>query len=919
MARAELLRSSAKIGWARRLDRGDWPRAEEAAIAAATRTSVRVPISVRRKATKLAELVAAEAKAAKDNEALINELATARAAQDEQDDLSSQYRRAFEEYGLPVTAMNFAATVEMLTTRLQGQPELVHVRLASYLDEWAFQLWTRKESPRQTKSEGENDPGLSARLTALARAIDPDSWRSAVRDSLSPPNLLEMQRTLIRLSEAPETALQPAPSMTLLAGALVAAREPSAAVSLLESARFRHHDDPWVHQYLGLALRAVRPPRTDDALRAFSAATALRPEIGYELAIALKETGRTSEAITVLADVAKRRPSAWYFIRLGEMETALGRRADSDASYARAKAISLGRLASRPDDALEHFYLGHALKHSGDFFGAITAFREAIRLRPDYPQAYCGLGLALRSSGHLQDAIAACREAIRLRPDLVDARNSLGIALFDANDLAGAIREHRETIRLKPDYASAYFNLGLDLTESKDIQGAMAAYREAVRLEPDYALAYTAMGLALRKSEDLTGSIAAYREAIRLKPDYAVAHSNLAVAYRASGKLSDAIAESREAIRLDPKLAVAHRNLGAALQASGDLAGAGDTFREATRLLPKDAEAQYNLGVVLYNSRKWPDAIAAYRKAIDLNPGYAPGYNGLGFALAASNDPTGAGTAFRELTRLKPQDAEAYNNLGVALEASGDLPGAIAAFRHAIRLGLERAHLHCILGHSLLRLGLSQEALTELECGHALGSRQPGWKIPSAAWLEQTRSRLAELESKLPMVLAGTSRPKNAAERAELAAIASTKMLHAAAALLYTEAFAEQPALAGSTITGRRYNAALSAAMASLQIANDDPPSENASRASLRKRALEWLEADLASWAQTWDDGSTELREAIAPTLRQWKAEARLAGVRDEVQLADLPEKERDAWRKFWSDVDTLLIKLPIRANPIAK
>ena len=63
--------------------------------------------------------------------------------------------------------------------------------------------------------------------------------------------------------------------------------------------------------------------------------------------------------------------------------------------------------------------------------------------------------------------------------------------------------------------------------------------------------------------------------------------------------------------------------------------------------------------------------------------------------------------------------------------------------------------------------------------------------------------------------------------------------------------------------------------MASVGRGKDDPPPDNATRAELRKKALEWLEADLASWAETCNDGSTELREAIAPTLRQWKAEAR--------------------------------------------
>jgi len=47
----------------------------------------------------------------------------------------------------------------------------------------------------------------------------------------------------------------------------------------------------------------------------------------------------------------------------------------------------------------------------------------------------------------------------------------------------------------------------------------------------------------------------------------------------------------------------------------------------------------------------------------------------------------------------------------------------------------------------------------------------------------------------------------------------------------------------------------------------------------------------------------------IAPTLQHWKADTDLAGIRDEKELAKLPEEERAAFKKLWIGVDQLLTK----------
>jgi hypothetical protein len=45
----------------------------------------------------------------------------------------------------------------------------------------------------------------------------------------------------------------------------------------------------------------------------------------------------------------------------------------------------------------------------------------------------------------------------------------------------------------------------------------------------------------------------------------------------------------------------------------------------------------------------------------------------------------------------------------------------------------------------------------------------------------------------------------------------------------------------------------------------------------------------------------------VQKTLRHWKADRDLVGIRDAEALAQLPPAEREACRKLWADVDALL------------
>jgi serine/threonine protein kinase/Flp pilus assembly protein TadD len=504
---------------------------------------------------------------------------------------------------------------------------------------------------------------------------------------------------------------------------------------------------------------------------------------------------------------------------------------------------------------------------------AIRFFSIAVALRPQSPGARNNLGNALGDKGQLDAAIAEYREALRLKPDLAVAHNNLGKALGDKGQLDAAIAEYREALRLKPDLAEAHNNLGVALRDKGELDAAIAEYHEAIRLKPDYAMAHYNLGNSLSDKGQLDAAIAEYHEAIRLKPDFAQAHNNLGNRLSDKGQLGAAIGEYREALRLKPDYAMAHYNLGNSLSDKGQLDAAIAEYHEAIRLKPDFAQAHGNLGNALYNKGQLDDAIAEYREAMRLEKlrsspdGVAQILCNLGQALAHKGLLDEAIAQYREAIRHKPDLAEAHCKLGAALcDLKHDYDGAIDEFRTAIRLKPDDA----IAGKNL-----------------------------------RQAERLLELDRKLPAILSGKQQPADVAQRIALAELCQRpwKRRYLAALRFYEAAFAVEPKLTGDQPSEARYNAACAAALAGCGEGEDAKSLDDKERARLRRRALDWLRADLAAWQKLLDKEPDKTRAAAAQQLAHWLEDKDFAGVRRPEALAKLPEAERRDWQRLWDEV----------------
>jgi tetratricopeptide (TPR) repeat protein len=256
-----------------------------------------------------------------------------------------------------------------------------------------------------------------------------------------------------------------------------------------------------------------------------------------------------------------------------------------------------------------------------------------------------------------------------------------------------------------------------------------------------------------------------------------------------------------------------------------------------------------------------------------------------------------------------PEAYVAHNNLGNALKMKGLLDEAIAEYRHALRLRAEYAEAHCDLGLALEQQGELQQALQELRRGHELGSKDPRWRYPSAAWVRQCE-RYIELDSQLPAYLAGTSTPAGPGERIELAKWCLRTRRPRAAVRFYEEAFAGQPKLADDLAAGHRYDAACAAALATAGQGRDAGKLESTERARLRRQACDWLRADLAHRIKQTENGSPQACADLRSTLVWWQKDSDLARLRGEEALAQLPAEEQAGWRRLWADVEQALAKV---------
>ena len=238
-------------------------------------------------------------------------------------------------------------------------------------------------------------------------------------------------------------------------------------------------------------------------------------------------------------------------------------------------------------------------------------------------------------------------------------------------------------------------------------------------------------------------------------------------------------------------------------------------------------------------------------------------------------------------------------DLAVLDQWRGDNEAAIAGSRRALELHPGAWDAHRNIGLALLSLGRPAEARAEFEAARALRPDHPDLPL---------EFRMVALAPRLPDVLRGEDRPRDADEGVAFATLCCRSGRFAAAARLYLEALERWPALRDDWTFRHAEQAARFAIMSATTRRRGEPAPTEPERADLLRRALDLLRSERAAWAARLgrEPGAAP---KLVDAMRFWRSDYAFAPVREPDALAKLPEAERKDWQALWADVDALLKK----------
>lgn len=227
---------------------------------------------------------------------------------------------------------------------------------------------------------------------------------------------------------------------------------------------------------------------------------------------------------------------------------------------------------------------GVSLFRSGDYEGAVEAFRRAVELDPDNEQAYVSLGSAYLRINRAAEAARAFRRAIDLDPN--DATAHLGLAQSHklSGDPDSALAELQQTLELDPENADATYTLALVHMDLGNLDEEVRALERTVSLDPLRSPAQSRLADIYLSRGMYPEAIAALKAALTGRTPVEYVHTRLAEAYYSMGDLDAAEEEIRKEIALSPRSPSAHAVRAQLLTEMGRRDDARDEYAKAIAL-----------------------------------------------------------------------------------------------------------------------------------------------------------------------------------------------------------------------------------------------------------------------------------------------------------------------------------------------
>lgn len=183
---------------------------------------------------------------------------------------------------------------------------------------------------------------------------------------------------------------------------------------------------------------------------------------------------------------------------------------------------------------------------------AAEQLRQVLATDPDDARAHAWLGLCLAHAEKYEEAERETTQAVHLGPDLSFAHYAVASVLEDRGEYARALGAIEEAIRLDPEDSDYHAVRSQLLYQRRDWPGALAAADQALAFDPAHVAANNLRAMALTQLGRRDEAGATLDANLHRDPENPWSHANKGWTLLHAGKHAEAQQHFRESLRLDP-------------------------------------------------------------------------------------------------------------------------------------------------------------------------------------------------------------------------------------------------------------------------------------------------------------------------------------------------------------------------------
>jgi tetratricopeptide (TPR) repeat protein len=504
--------------------------------------------------------------------------------------------------------------------------------------------------------------------------------------------------------------------------------------------------------------------------------------------------------------------------------------------------------AAHRQDFWIYMALGDTLNARRDGGEALRYFQAAEALRPDTPTVSFAIGRTLWQLRRLEDARVVLEQAVKRDRDSWWAHMYLGIVLWYMGRDEQGLAELLHAYELNPHDCVLLYNLGAALWDAGRDDEAAARFHEALTLDPARHFDRNSLLMLMARTGEWELGIASIKKETAGSPDRIEAWDGYAELCANLGRMDDYREARRRLLGVFGKTSKP-LVCEAVARACLLLPASDDELQTARLMIDRAIESERVKRTWRYGYFMLVRALAEYRAG------------NLAAALSIVQDREVAGAL---LPAPKLLEAMVRARLGQAAQARHVL--AQTAFAGQWGLGIVENREMCIF--QVLRKEAAALAMPEMDA-----------------------------------CLRGERKAGDDDERLVLAAECQSRGLHATRVKLLEEVAASQPDL----LPRRALTIATSQLLAGCGRCVDAQTLDATERSRLRVQATEWLNGRLDEYERVLPTKSEEEAASMRDTLRNWRASAGVAVLRDPAVLAALPAEEQATVRALLDRFAVLL------------